>query len=119
MIDKYLGIRGEGFDCWALVREVYANEFGVDLPAAPCDDVSNPFKLTRAFKEHVGPISSGLNACEPEDFAIALMSKAGRICHVGIYYRRGILHYQQGCGACWQPLTQIHSHQIEKYYKLL
>jgi len=116
--NRYIGIpfaeRGrswEGCDCWGLVRLVYAEEYGIDLPSYLDED------YTTTDGPHVSSLidhrkADGWRPLPPgEERAgdVVLLRVTGLPCHVGIVLRPGqMLHIMRGTNACveryWSPL---------------
>lgn len=118
-VRRYVGRRydelGEhcgGLGCWALVRLVYAEQFGVYLPTLSdhfdgLDDVAG---LARALEVERGPGGSGWDAVaggpnEAEVGDVASFVLAGRVPHVGVMVARGrMLHAMRGVESCVERL---------------
>ena len=107
------GARGpEAFDCWGLVRHVFAQQHGIDMPVVgvgPLDAATpdNVAAIKRAA-EVSGWKPSG--AREPAEHDIVLMnSPLGR--HVGVMVQANgallLLHCIEGAGVCAQPLPDL------------
>lgn len=87
--EKYIGIpyavKGrteKGVDCWGLVRLVYANEFGIDLPSLAedyNDDDVVKAELIALHKEGWERVE------EPSDGDVILFKMLGYEAHVGVY----------------------------------
>lgn len=78
------GARGpEKVDCWGMVRLIYRNEFGIDLPEYPGISLKKPLEAARAIKD-------GLERCWvltaiPNDGHLVAMSRSEDVHHIGLY----------------------------------
>ncbi|MCB5411323.1 C40 family peptidase [Pseudogemmobacter faecipullorum] len=88
---QYIGIpfrdggRGpDAYDCWGLLRRIYADQLGVDLP---CYGEISAKDLARIAREmEAGKDRDGWQECGPEPLAVVLMrsGRGGRrVVHVG------------------------------------
>jgi len=127
-LDRYLGIpyrdRGrdrQGCDCWGLVRLVYGELLGIELPSGIEGYGS---ALDRAAVHRT--IAAGLGDwhCVPEgeDLAldIALLSRGGEACHVGLVTLHGwVLHTREGCDSVQEPLRRLErlGYRLEGFYR--
>lgn len=105
--------RGEGgpaaFDCWGLVRHIFAARYGVALPLVAVDDASAD--NGRAIREAAR--CSGWRPCDallPADGDIVLMHGIGGP-HIGVIVEADgamlVLHAMEGVGVCAQSLAQV------------
>lgn len=93
----------DGCDCWGLVRMVYADHFGLELPsyAGAYRDIADGDGLSRAVEQ----ILPAWRSAEPEEFAVALIRFHGGRLHVGVMADIGrMLHVERGKLACVEPL---------------
>ena len=100
--NQYIGIPFEdcgrtphGWDCWGLVRYVYAEHLSIELPEFDYRDTSN-------LAEVAGLFDSGLDRWQevttPETFDVVLLVLAGRATHCGVYVGGNrMLHVLHGC----------------------
>ena len=123
--DKYFGkpwANGasgpDSFDCYGLVRAVYAAELGIDLPVVPVD-AHSPLAVRHAMLnqdeyanwiEVVGDLA---------DFDVVLMSAAKHPHHVGIWICGSMLHSIEGSGVVFQSADSLKRHgwNIVKRYR--
>ena len=93
--DKYLGLpwviggrERSGVDCWGLVRLVYRQECGIELPSWVDDPHARDLTLhgrSKAFRAHVGKFMELPRwTKEQRPFDIAALSIRGNLWHVGI-----------------------------------
>lgn len=99
----------EVFDCWGLVRYVFATRYGVEMPAVAVDDPSAD--NVRAIRE--ASRRSGWRPCDallPAEGDIVLMHGIDGP-HVGVMVEADgallMLHAVQGAGVCAQTLAQV------------
>lgn len=98
-----MGCSKEGCDCWGLVRLVYKQEFGIDIPGVTVD-------MTDADKATIVPM--GLDALwdktdNPQSGDVINFHILGHDRHVGIVTTPGyMLHvYDNGHTSCIEPYT--------------
>ncbi|HRQ13091.1 MAG TPA: NlpC/P60 family protein [Promineifilum sp.] len=87
-----------GVDCWGLVRLIYKNELGIDLPSyaeISAEDLMRAARAIDAGKD--GELWRGVPASDIVPFDVAVMRHYGRrtVGHVGIVTpERRILHVE-------------------------
>lgn len=119
-LSRFVGIpfvsEGRGFDgadCYGLVRLVYRERLGIDLPIR--SEIS-AFDLASIARQMRSEISSGgpWRRCEAKPYAVALMRVAiperradhGIPCHVGVFIdNRRILHIEADTASVIVPCT--------------
>lgn len=97
-------------DCWAFVRRVYADRFGIDVPPVDVDACSR-MACSRAFaghpeREHWALVDS------PSEGDAVLMGKSERAAHVGVWVEAGagsVLHCVQGAGVVLSTRASLKS----------
>jgi cell wall-associated NlpC family hydrolase len=92
--DNYIGLsHGDCGGCWGLVRSVYQEQLGVNLPTISMDAEQSRIKSTR---QKFSKVSS------PQEYDIALFkNKHGLNAHVGIMLdRQEMLHVSDGVESC-------------------
>jgi hypothetical protein len=104
--------QGDGLHCWALVRQVQRDLFGLELPpvidAAPQD----PREAMNHFAGHEER-ARWAEAAAPIDGAIMLASRARtgrRSCHAGVYLALGrgdVIHVDAPHGVVFDDLTVL------------
>ena len=104
------GARGpEAYDCWGLVRAVYAEQLGIELPSYGEISARDLGRIARtiAARSDDGWRIVG----SPFDFDVALMRAAGRtraVVHVGVMIDgTRMLHTEAATGAVVVPLTHV------------
>lgn len=104
--DNYVGIpfvsngrNRDGADCYGLIKLIYQQELGIELPDWSLPD-SDPFTITRMI--HSGVASAVEQRFveeveDPQDYDIAVFH-SGLALHMGIWWRGAILHAGQKTG---------------------
>ncbi len=118
-VEMYLGRPwvADGFNCWELLREVYANELGVCVPSVGvnADDVQ---KVGHAFAHHAVK-SSFVRIDTPQHLCAVTMrhlhSKHDSHCGVFVLLPEGgrILHNWRGAGVLLDMPSRLHWLQLE------
>lgn len=102
------GTTVHGFDCWNLVRAVYRDRLGIDLPDWRW---SEPFGLSAklaAFDAALAdPACTATELAAPEPFAIALIVQGNRPHHVGVVAGGGVLHTDRWAGSRFDPMARF------------
>lgn len=123
--DKYIGTpflnKGRskaGFDCYGLLREVYRNELGIDLPHL-ADDYGNC-----SDGETIEPIVDSqrdrwMKVEAPMELDVILINLKGFATHVGVVLSdHRFLHIMRGRNAVIDRYTnRIWSARIEGFYR--
>lgn len=116
--EKYMGKRWangacgpDAYDCHGIVRAVYSDQLGIDLPVIDANALS-ALSVARAMKSY--DYSAWIEIDRPErDFDVVEMSLAKRPHHVGIYLTidgGGVLTSVEGAGVVFQRLSSLKSH---------
>lgn len=92
------------YDCWALVREFYANEFGISLPVVNID-TNNLVAVAREIGS--SPLRVDFRKVEPFDGSIVEMGERLPF-HVGIHVDGRILHNHYPGGVVCEPNPPFH-----------
>ncbi|MBF0339661.1 MAG: C40 family peptidase [Magnetococcales bacterium] len=109
------------YDCWGLVRAVYRDRYGVDLPVIPADATS-PLEIRRAMTDERHRV--GWDAIPyPVDRSVALMSHGKIPHHIGIVVNVGslqMLHSVEGHGVVLQSMRdlELHGWNIQEFCRL-
>lgn len=121
-IEKYLLVPYEdsgrtmaGLDCWGQMLLIRAELECADLPALTA--------VTRHTVQAMGSeyrsISGRLEACDPEQGAIAAVFKGKAFVHVGVVVeidgRLGVLETNEATGPRWMRVPQF----LDTYYKVI
>lgn len=89
-----------GLDCWGLVRLIYHEDLGIELPSM--DTAYRDARDARAIEPAIGRESINWVEVEPggeRRYDVAHMREGGRPMHVGLIVRPGlILHTTRGPG---------------------
>jgi len=125
-VEKYIGIpfvsNGrtiKGCDCYGLVRLVFHNEYGIELPELSDNykDALNVKETARLFTDNL-PVLAAKKIIKPEEKAVVIITEHGVPAHVGIVAGAGyVLHTGIKTGS----VCQRESHpglrsRIEGYY---
>ena len=107
-----------GWDCWGLLRFVYAQEFGLALPSY-ADDYESTGDADRIGELAADEIRDWLEIDRPEPGDAVWCAIAGMPCHVGIYVERGrMLHALKGVGTRVERIrTPAWARRIKAYYR--
>lgn len=127
-LDRYVGLpfrdRGrdrQGCDCWGLVRLVYAELLAIELPSG-----LEAYGAAGDRAAIEAAVAAGLGDWHPvppdEVLAldVALLSRAGARCHVGLATLPGwLLHTRQGGESVQEPLRRLErqGYQLEGYWR--
>ncbi len=106
------GASGPGaYDCFGLVRAVYADRHGVEIPIVDVD-AHAPLAVRHAMAEaapYAGWRVVELDALEEGD--VIVMSQARHPHHVGLWLAAGgVLHSVEGAGVVYQNRQSLHRH---------
>lgn len=109
--ERYIGepwIAGE-HDCWAFVRRVWLEQFGLDVPPVDVDATSR-LACARAFDHH-DEKANWQQVTHPQEGDAALIGKSARPSHVGLFVDANggsVLHCVQGHGVvCQSPASML------------
>ncbi len=112
---RYLGkpwIKGT-YDCWGLVRDVYKQELGLDVPVVPIDAtrmmaVKSQFMTSTIY-------SLFKRSDQPVNFDVATILNEGSkiVMHCGVWYEGRILHNRLASGVLFEPADRLN---VEGYY---
>ena len=100
------------FDCWAFVRLVYSQAYGIDLPILPGVNPENCNESARAALR-LALAGDWIKVDQPRPGDCILMTKRTRPHHVGIYLsesgRAIVAHCDTASGSVCQTLSQLSS----------
>ncbi|OAO02719.1 C40 family peptidase [Roseovarius indicus] len=125
---RYIGLpfvdggRGPGaVDCWGLVRLVFAQERGIDLPTYGEISAKQLLAITRAIEAGQEAPEVWRQVETPEAFDVAVMRSGSswRPCHVGVMVdRKRVLHVEKASSACLEHVTdQLMKHRITGFWR--
>lgn len=123
--NKYIGIpyqnKGRdflGIDCWGLVRLVYSEQYGINLPSFSDNYIS---ESTEIIQELIAQYKEGWDVTTtPEQGDVILFNVLGTLSHVGIYLgNNSFMHAREGKGTVVVESTTSREWQkrIAGYYK--
>ena len=110
----------DAFDCWGLVRAVYRDRLGIEIPRVDCDGedlraVLSLFCESREFE-------SWVEVDNPRDLDACLMTQHANPSHVGVYldadYGR-VLHAAKGVGVTAVDLMTLRDNgfKVVRWYR--
>lgn len=115
---RYLGAPWESgesgphaYDCYGLVRAVYADQYGIDLPIIHADSL-RPLSARRAMRDYPG-YSDWRPVQSPVEGDVIQMGHAKHPHHVGVYLDVDggrVLHSVTGAGVLAQSLAALKTH---------
>ena len=88
------------YDCWGLVRAIYASRYGVTLDAVNVD-ANQPLAVRHVFLDSA--VYAGWQNVIPsalQEGDVVLLSQARHPHHVGIWIDGALLHSVEGHGVC-------------------
>lgn len=111
-LNKYIGTPYEfggrsidGLDCYGLVKRIYADQYGIDLPDWQVD----PVDLVGVNNTIVSVLDSGdfeeLETPVEGCFVICYRTRAAH--HIGLYYGDGVIHCVDGIGTVFEPMSRF------------
>lgn len=96
---KELGRDKEGVDCWGLIKIVYREELGIELPSFVYEDVHDS-KIVRVYESTIHNWEAG----EGDEFQVGLFRTDPF--HVGLYIdKKYMLHTMEG----YSVVLQMHN----------
>ncbi len=109
-------------DCWWLVREIYQNELGIEIPRAGVQ--ANHYRaVLRAFQD--SPLYQHFQRIDtPQHLCVVILGVAHPQEHCGIYLEHIdqpiLLHNQRFAGVCAEPFHELRLRdwKIHSYWKL-
>lgn len=123
---KYLGrpwIAGE-YDCWSLVRDVYLNELGVDLPLVPVYALNLREVIEEFQSSDIFGLFEVIDSPVPMCVAGMTRSASERMTHVGVYLvdesgNERVLHNAHNTGVVCQSINDLPSKglKIQGFYQ--
>lgn len=118
---KFDGRSIDGLDCWGLVKAVYNDKLGIDLPnfnGALCD--SSRETLRKVAEIAAQERKRWIKVDDAKEFDVVLMSPTGgNPYHVGIMAdRRNMLHIMEGCNSTIERVDGMRwRNRIEGFYR--
>lgn len=97
-----------GYDCFGLVRAVYADRLSITIPEVDVDALQ-PLAICRAMRSY--DYGEWETVSTPsQNFDVVEMSQATRPHHLGIYVDGGVLSSVEGAGVIYQRLHSLKRH---------
>lgn len=101
----YIGLRHSDLHCWGLVRRVYADRLGVELPAF-ADIPPRDYRAVIGVMDRQAALWAEADGSQPLD--VVLMRAHRRTSHVGIITRPGwVLHTEEETDAVHESLRSL------------
>jgi probable lipoprotein NlpC len=113
--DKYIKIpfvekgRDEsGSDCWGLVRLIYKNELGIDLPSYDWTYNNTLERKNIAAQIEENKKHSWVISDNPKEFDVILLSVGGSPMHVGVITKKNhMIHCSKDINTCHVPYNNL------------
>lgn len=112
----------DAFDCWGLIRTIYRDRLGIEIPRAGVAQGID--ELKKVLQEFNASPLYGLfdEVAAPRDLDGALMVQAKHPIHVGIYLEADggkIIHCSQRAGVVAQDLSSLAAHgfKVLRWYR--
>ena len=103
--NKYIGKKWDlnNYNCWGLVRDVYKQELGLDLPQYRVEN--NSYQCFSFLIQHVTERNNWFEVRFPKTFDLLLFWSNIPI-HIGVYdkKRNGVIHATERSGVIFQRL---------------
>jgi cell wall-associated NlpC family hydrolase len=102
---RYIGLPFEDCNCWALVRRVYRDHLGIDLPEY--GEISDT-DLLAVHRKMKAEAELWITPPDSRPFDVALMATKRGVSHVGIVTRPlWVLHTEKGSNAVHVPVSHL------------
>lgn len=118
---KFDGREIDGLDCWGIVKMVYRDQLGIDLPnfnGALSDNSRETLRKVAAIAAEERKRWSKVD--RPKEFDVVLMSPTGGDpYHVGVMVdRRNMLHVMEGCNSTIERVDGMRwKNRVEGFYR--
>lgn len=108
-------------DCWGLVRLVYAQERGIELPTYGEISAGALLTITRAIRAGQEAPEVWRQVEAPQAFDVGVMrgGASWRPCHVGVMVDgETVLHVEKDSATCLEPINgQVMKHRIIGFWR--
>lgn len=110
-----LGRTRRGVDCYGLIKLVYEQEYGEELPDWHPD---SHFNLQDRGKTIEQIVTSGefTEVEHPKDGDIAVCYRTKAAYHLGLYFGGGVLHAAEGVGVVYEPRRRFDAMFVKVVY---
>lgn len=107
----------DAFDCYGLVRAVYRDRYGVEMPVVSAD-ATRVLACLHAARDYAD-YSQWEAVTVPQDGDVLLMGCARHPHHVGVLVEGRVLHSVEGAGVLLQTVDSLAAHgwNILKTYR--
>lgn len=120
--NNYIGLpyKAGDFNCWGLVREVYAEQYMIKLSAIPVE-ADNLRQLINTI-EQTSERNNWIKTITPCEGDIVLLRQSRHLIHVGVWLKTdggGVLHCIKDTGVVFQSLQSLmlSGWKIESFYR--
>lgn len=95
----------DAYDCHGIVRAVYLEQLGIELPVVNVDALST-LDACRSIRDY--DHSDWVEIPAPEfDLDVVEMSRSTRPHHVGVFVDGGVLTSVESAGVVWQSMASL------------
>lgn len=102
---QYIGLPYDRAHCWELVRRVYADRAGIELPTYGEIDARDLMRVARAMQGDAGQ-EPWVPVDNPQALDVVLLSGRARVAHVGVMVDAGrVMHTEQATGCVLLAVT--------------
>lgn len=110
------GRKASGADCWGLVRLIYKEQMGIDLPSNAEIDGAEVDHVVEAIAK---ARENWLRVDSPRVGDVVLLRIMGKVAHIGIVSQQGkFLHCREGFDAAEESYTSGKwKHRVEGFYR--
>jgi cell wall-associated NlpC family hydrolase len=128
-LNEYIGIefenkgRGETCDCWGLVRRVYSEQFGIEIPSFTeydsADDIKEVARLIKGKESSRGETWIEVPVDEECFGDVAIFKIAGAPVHIGMVLGDNkMLHVEKGIDSCVENYKNMRwVRRLHKFYR--
>lgn len=96
------------YDCWGLVRAVYRERLGIELPAIEADALSVR-SCAQAFSG-AAERARWREIAAPRELCAVLLGRGTHAVHVGLWCEGAVLHAVRGAGVVHQVPASLRAH---------
>lgn len=102
---RFAGRDMSGVDCYGLVKLIYENEYGYDMPDWAIDRID--LKGRHDAIESVVTSGAFTETDKPVDGDLVVCYRTKAACHVGVYYANGVIHSAENKSVIYEPLSRF------------
>jgi cell wall-associated NlpC family hydrolase len=127
-VDKYIGIpytkygreRETGLDCWGLVREIYKNELGIELPSFVGEyEASKRVSINNVFDKEKNRWEALSKESEIQEFDVAAFHRFGVVYHTGVCLGKStkMIHLENKAGCLVEDFSRFCVYGVYRYWE--